>query len=320
MAKRSIQGYVELASGLGELTRSAAKEAAAEILALAGSDASRKKAAKQVSGLADELLHAAQSNRKDLVRLVRREVDSAVGKLDVNRLSGDVQTLAATVAGLASQVDDLARSATGMNTRTPGPVADALADLGPEPARVAARPARRRRRRRRRRLPRRRLDGREEGATARRRPRPRRHRPRSHGEEDHGEEDSGQEGARDEGRRATKAHREEGSGQEGAPAKTAPPDEVHDGQEGSGHDDSAAKKTTTARPHREQGPGPQGAGEEDPGDEATATPRHPRRPRPRHPRQPRRPGAHPLPAPRRRLHPARHAGPPPATATPAAGA
>src|SRR6478609_4073497 len=141
MAKRSIQGYVELASGLGELTRSAAKEAAAEILALAGSDASRKKAAKQVSGLADELLHAAQANRKALVRLVRREVDSAVGKLDVTKISTDVQTLAATVAGLASQVDDLARSATGMSARTPGPVADALVDLGPEPARVAARPS-----------------------------------------------------------------------------------------------------------------------------------------------------------------------------------
>ena len=139
MAKRSIQGYVELASGLGELTRSAAKEAAAEILALAGSDASRKKAAKQVSGLADELLHAAQSNRKALVRLVRREVDAAVAKLDLNKVSGEVQTLAATVAGLASQVDDLARSATGMQARTPGPVADALVDLGPEPARVAAR-------------------------------------------------------------------------------------------------------------------------------------------------------------------------------------
>ena len=138
MAKRSIQGYVELASGLGELTRSAAKEAAAEILALAGSDASRKKAAKQVSGLADELLQAAESNRKSLVRLVRREVDSAVAKLDVNRISNDVQSLAATVAGLAAQVDDLARSATGMNTRTPGPVADALVDREPEPARVAA--------------------------------------------------------------------------------------------------------------------------------------------------------------------------------------
>ncbi|HET7821187.1 MAG TPA: hypothetical protein VFL10_06640 [Ornithinibacter sp.] len=141
MAKRSIQGYVELASGLGELTRSAAKEAAAEILALAGSDASRKKAAKQVSGLADELLHAAQSNRKALVRLVRREVDAAVAKLDLNKVSGEVQTLAATVAGLASQVDDLARSATGMQARTPGPVADAIVDLGPEPARVAARPS-----------------------------------------------------------------------------------------------------------------------------------------------------------------------------------
>ena len=129
MAKRSIQGYVELASGLGELTRSAAKEAAAEIVALAGSDASRKKAAKQVSGLADELLQAARSNRKALVRLVRREVEAAVAKLDVNRLSAEVQTLGATVAGLAAQVDDLARSATGLSARTPSPVADALADI-----------------------------------------------------------------------------------------------------------------------------------------------------------------------------------------------
>ena len=141
MAKRSIQGYVELASGLGELTRSAAKEAAAEIVALAGSDASRKKAAKQVSGLADELLQAARSNRKALVRLVRREVDAAVAKLDVNRLSAEVQTLGATVAGLAAQVDDLARSATGLSARTPSPVADALADIEVEPARVAPRPS-----------------------------------------------------------------------------------------------------------------------------------------------------------------------------------
>ena len=141
MAKRSIQGYVELASGLGELTRSRAKEAAAEIVALAGSDASRKKAAKQVSGVADELLHAAQANRKHLVRLIRREVESALAKLDVKSVSSDVQALATTVAGLASQVDDLARSATGKSARTPNPVAEALAELGPEPARVAARKA-----------------------------------------------------------------------------------------------------------------------------------------------------------------------------------
>src|SRR6478609_7183694 len=141
MAKRSIQGYVELTSGLGELTRSRAREAAAEIVALAGSDASRKKAAKQVSGVADELLRAAQTNRKHLVRLIRREVESALAKLDVNRVSSDVQALAATVAGLASQVDDLARSATGKSARTPGLVVDALTELGPEPARVAAKKA-----------------------------------------------------------------------------------------------------------------------------------------------------------------------------------
>src|SRR5512139_3391545 len=138
MAKRSIQGYVELASGLGELTRSRAKEAASEILALAGSGASRKKAAKQVSTLADELLHAAEANRKHLVRMVRREVEAAVAKLDVHRLSGEVQTLGATVAALAAQVDDMARSAAGLGARTPSPVAEALADIEPEPARVAA--------------------------------------------------------------------------------------------------------------------------------------------------------------------------------------
>ena len=42
MVKRSIQGYVELASGLGELTRAKAVEAAQELMALSGSDASNR--------------------------------------------------------------------------------------------------------------------------------------------------------------------------------------------------------------------------------------------------------------------------------------
>ena len=78
---------------MGELTRSRAKEAAREIVALAGVDGSRKKVTKQASQLADELLKAAESNRKHLVRLVRREVESALARLDVNRLAGDVQNL-----------------------------------------------------------------------------------------------------------------------------------------------------------------------------------------------------------------------------------
>ena len=130
MAKRSIQGYVELASGLGELTANRAKEAATEIVALAGVDGSRKKVQKQAGRLADELLKAAQSNRKHLVRLVRKEVDTAVSRLELSRIVADVQGLGASVAALAGQVDDLARGATGFATSS--------ADTLVEPARVAA--------------------------------------------------------------------------------------------------------------------------------------------------------------------------------------
>ncbi|HET6949105.1 MAG TPA: hypothetical protein VFI47_01945 [Acidimicrobiales bacterium] len=130
MAKRSIQGYVELASGLGELTANRAKEAAQEIVAIAGVTGSRRKVQKQASKLADELLKAAESNRKHLVRLVRKEVDTAVKRLDLARVVADVQGLGATVAALAAQVDDLARAATGLTASS--------ADTVVEPARVAA--------------------------------------------------------------------------------------------------------------------------------------------------------------------------------------
>ncbi|HSF98552.1 MAG TPA: hypothetical protein VLA55_07650 [Ornithinibacter sp.] len=133
MAKHSIQGYVELASGLGELTRSRAKEAAQEIVALASQETSRKKLAKQAGALTDELLKAAEANRKHLVRLVRREVDAAVGKLGIDRLTSEVQGLGATVAALASQVEELARSAAGVEVRGSASAATSLADL-PETA------------------------------------------------------------------------------------------------------------------------------------------------------------------------------------------
>ena len=261
MAKRSIQGYVELASGLGELTRSRAKEAAQEILSLAGSDASRKKAAKQVSDLADELLHAAQSNRKHLVRLVRREVESALGKLDVNRLSGDVQTLAATVAGLATQVDDMARSATGLNARTPGPVADALA--GP---RARARPGRRPSE----------CPGQEgagqEGAGQ-----------EGPGQEGPGEEGAGEEDARQEGT-ATKAPAKKAPAKK-TPAKKAPPRshrEEGPGQEGPAR--STAKKATATKAPARKAPAKKAATtrHHDTNATAPATTRH-RPPRHRRP-------------------------------------
>ena len=141
MAKNSIQGYVELASGLGDLTRSRAKEAAQEIIALASQDTSRKKLAKQASALADDLLKAAEANRKQIVRLVRREVDSAVGKLDVDRLTREVQGLGATVAALASQVEELARSAASVEIRGAATVVSEIVEVAPEPVKAAAKKA-----------------------------------------------------------------------------------------------------------------------------------------------------------------------------------
>ncbi|MGG5259764.1 hypothetical protein [Phycicoccus avicenniae] len=110
MAKRSVRAYVELASGLGEMTRARAVEAAQEIVALAGSKGSSGKVAKQVEKLAGDLLTAAEQNRAHVVGLVQREVESAVDRVDVTRIVSEVQTLGATVAGLAAQVDELARS------------------------------------------------------------------------------------------------------------------------------------------------------------------------------------------------------------------
>ncbi len=143
MAKRSVRAYVELASGLGEMTRARAVEAAQELVTLAGTKGSSGKVAKQVEKLAGDLLGAAEQNRAHVVGLVQREVESAVARVDVTRLLTEVQALGATVAGLAAQVDELARSAGGRPGRAPRPglaeaaLASALATSSPAPARKA---------------------------------------------------------------------------------------------------------------------------------------------------------------------------------------
>ncbi|MBT9257128.1 hypothetical protein KMZ32_14995 [Phycicoccus sp. MAQZ13P-2] len=142
MAKRSVRAYVELASGLGEMTRARAVEAAHEIVVLAGSAGSKSKVAKQAEKLAGDLLSAAEQNRAQVVGLVQREVESAVERVDLGRVLGEVQGLAATVAGLAARVDELARSA-GMRSGLPGAglVETAEPALAPPPV-TSSRPAR----------------------------------------------------------------------------------------------------------------------------------------------------------------------------------
>jgi hypothetical protein len=82
MGFESVRGYVQLASGLGELTRARATEAAHGLLTLPGVGiATGKVAAAQVGALAEELLAAATTNRENLTALVRSEVDAAVTRL-----------------------------------------------------------------------------------------------------------------------------------------------------------------------------------------------------------------------------------------------
>jgi hypothetical protein len=82
MSFESVRAYVQLASGLGDLTRARAIEAAQGLLTLpAVGIATGTKVASQASVLADELLAAGAANRANLQSLVRGEVDAAITRL-----------------------------------------------------------------------------------------------------------------------------------------------------------------------------------------------------------------------------------------------
>jgi len=82
MVFESVRGYVQLASGLSEVTRARATEAAHGLLSLQGSGIETGgKLAVQVSALAEELLAAATANRHNLTALVRSEVDAAINRM-----------------------------------------------------------------------------------------------------------------------------------------------------------------------------------------------------------------------------------------------
>ena len=112
MAKSSIQGFVELASGLGEMTRARAAEAVGEILELtANAPSSSKKVAKQANKLAEEFVSAAETNRQQITRLIRRELENAMSGLDLGTVSAEVESLRRRVQDLAGQVEALATTA-----------------------------------------------------------------------------------------------------------------------------------------------------------------------------------------------------------------
>lgn len=108
MSFESFRGYVQLASGLGELTRARAMEAAQGLMSMPGVSVATGKFAVQVGALAEELLAAATTNREHLTTLVRGEVDAAVTRLGLvpaeklEEAQAEAARLRAQVAALRS--------------------------------------------------------------------------------------------------------------------------------------------------------------------------------------------------------------------------
>ncbi len=105
MAFESVRGYVQLASGLGELTMAKAMEAAQGLLALPGADEVTRKVV-QASTLAEELLDVAKSNRANLVALVQGEVETALKRADVARVA-DLEAARTALAGVSRELFEL---------------------------------------------------------------------------------------------------------------------------------------------------------------------------------------------------------------------
>jgi polyhydroxyalkanoate synthesis regulator phasin len=117
MAFEYVRGYVQLASGLGELTKARAVEAAQGLLTLPGAGEVGKRAM-QVTEFADQLLEAARANRESLLALIRSEVESALGRSDVVRLA-DFDRARTALAALTREVDDLRASLVAEASRSP---------------------------------------------------------------------------------------------------------------------------------------------------------------------------------------------------------
>ena len=121
MSFESFRGYVQLASGLGELTRARAMEAAQGLMSMPGVSVATGKFAVQVGALAEELLAAATTNREHLTTLVRGEVDAAVTRLGLvpaeklEEARTEAARLRAEVAALRSAS---ARSSAGTAKKT----------------------------------------------------------------------------------------------------------------------------------------------------------------------------------------------------------
>lgn len=127
MVLDALQGYAQLASGLTKATRDKAVATAKVLLSQAGLGDVAADAETKVNKLADELIATSKANRKLLGHFVAAEVDKAVQRLGLAKMS-DLEELRADLTAL------VAASAAGV---TPSPATPPP----PSPAAAAKRPA-----------------------------------------------------------------------------------------------------------------------------------------------------------------------------------
>lgn len=118
----AIRGYMQLATGVTEATTDRAKEVAQGLLSAVGLPASNELGS-QVSGMAEEVLNAARTQRDSLVALVRTEVTTVVEssglakRADVDTLTSRLSQVAADVEALVSQLPGGSLTPAGIRTR-----------------------------------------------------------------------------------------------------------------------------------------------------------------------------------------------------------
>ncbi|MGW5195847.1 phasin family protein, partial [Kribbella sp. NPDC004138] len=99
MVLDALRGYVQLASGLTEVTKQKAQTAAKALLQQTGADALTSRA----SELADEIVATSKSNRQLLQAIVANEVEGAVARLGFVR-SEEVAALTRRVKALETEL------------------------------------------------------------------------------------------------------------------------------------------------------------------------------------------------------------------------
>jgi polyhydroxyalkanoate synthesis regulator phasin len=112
-----LKNYVELATGLTEVTANKAKDAAMALLAQGINLNSRQPAdvAASVQQAADDLVALSKTNRDMLVDVIRTEVDRAIGRIGFVR-EEELAALRARLERLEKEVSDIHPSNTTKQT------------------------------------------------------------------------------------------------------------------------------------------------------------------------------------------------------------